>query len=155
MWILRCSIIGPEKRKDGFGLLEWFLSQDTNVDGYTNHIWNGITTLEWAKCTYELLMAIKNGERDKLMVIERDKLMVIEKDKLMANDKIIQPGTEMVHSKAEILHLLAKIWKKDIKITDIESTKSVDRSLKPTWERKLLSEQLLELHSWYYNTNIY
>jgi len=47
---LRCSIVGPEL-KNHTSLLDWFLSQPTGakVDGYTNHIWNGITTLQFAK----------------------------------------------------------------------------------------------------------
>jgi dTDP-4-dehydrorhamnose reductase len=46
---LRCSIVGPAR--DKFGLLEWFLSQPkgATVNGFTNHQWNGITTLHFAK----------------------------------------------------------------------------------------------------------
>lgn len=43
----RMSIIGPEL-KDGSGLFNWFMKQ-TECDGYTNAIWNGITTIELAK----------------------------------------------------------------------------------------------------------
>ena len=46
---LRCSIIGssPYLRK---GLLEWFLSQPKRsiVNGYTDQIWSGVTTLQFA-----------------------------------------------------------------------------------------------------------
>lgn len=46
---LRCSIIGPSPylRK---GLLEWFLAQPKKVEvgGFTNQLWNGITTLQFA-----------------------------------------------------------------------------------------------------------
>ncbi len=47
---LRCSIIGPEPRAHVF-LLDWFLGQEhgSAVNGYTNHLWNGITTLHFAK----------------------------------------------------------------------------------------------------------
>lgn len=47
---LRQSIIGPEL-KNGIGLLNWFLSLPLNseIDGYTTHLWNGITTLQLAK----------------------------------------------------------------------------------------------------------
>jgi dTDP-4-dehydrorhamnose reductase len=47
--ILRCSIVGPESH--GKSLLGWFLSlpEEAIVDGYTNHFWNGITTLSFAK----------------------------------------------------------------------------------------------------------
>ncbi|HXI23635.1 MAG TPA: sugar nucleotide-binding protein [Pyrinomonadaceae bacterium] len=47
---LRCSIIGPEA-KSPKSLLEWFLGQSSNaaVNGFTNHRWNGVTTLHFAK----------------------------------------------------------------------------------------------------------
>jgi dTDP-4-dehydrorhamnose reductase len=50
VWHLRCSIIGPE-RKAHVSLLDWFLGQKqgATVNGYTNHRWNGITTLHFAK----------------------------------------------------------------------------------------------------------
>lgn len=42
--VLRTSIIGPEI-SGSTSLLEWIKSQDRKkVDGYTNHIWNGLTT---------------------------------------------------------------------------------------------------------------
>ena len=55
---LRCSIIGPEpegRPKDS--LLEWFLGQPqgATVKGYTNHRWNGITTLAFAKLCHGLM----------------------------------------------------------------------------------------------------
>ena len=46
---LRLSIIGPDMRKPGQGLLHWFLQQQGTVHGYSNIFWNGITTLELAK----------------------------------------------------------------------------------------------------------
>ncbi|MBN1974917.1 MAG: sugar nucleotide-binding protein [Sedimentisphaerales bacterium] len=48
--LLRCSIIGPEV-KSYVSLLEWFLRQPANakVTGFTNHSWNGVTTLHFAK----------------------------------------------------------------------------------------------------------
>ena len=47
---LRCSIIGPELKDRKF-LLEWFLKQPQNssVNGFSNHSWNGVTTLHFAK----------------------------------------------------------------------------------------------------------
>lgn len=53
---LRCSIVGPESK--GFkSLLEWFLGQSTNahVNGFTNHQWNGLTTLHFAKICYGII----------------------------------------------------------------------------------------------------
>jgi len=46
---IRTSIIGPEIRESGIGLLRWFLGQKGTVDGYANVLWNGVTTLELAR----------------------------------------------------------------------------------------------------------
>ena len=47
---LRCSIIGPEP-KAHVSLLDWFLGQPegAGVRGFTNHNWNGVTTLHFAR----------------------------------------------------------------------------------------------------------
>lgn len=47
----RMSIIGPELKKNGTGLLNWILtSPDSELKGWKNAWWNGITTLQLAKC---------------------------------------------------------------------------------------------------------
>lgn len=46
----RMSIIGPELKSSGTGLLHWFLNRsDNEVIGWNNAWWNGITTLQLAK----------------------------------------------------------------------------------------------------------
>lgn len=45
----RMSIIGPDMQENGIGLFNWFCKQTGNIFGYTNAIWNGITTIELAK----------------------------------------------------------------------------------------------------------
>jgi len=53
---LRCSIIGPET-KGHVSLLDWFLGQPqgAGVNGYTNHQWNGVTTLHFARLCHGLI----------------------------------------------------------------------------------------------------
>ena len=46
---LRNSIVGPDIKKDGIGLMNWFLQQHGTVNGYTKAIWTGQTTLQLAK----------------------------------------------------------------------------------------------------------
>ena len=46
---IRTSVIGPEIKSNGVGLLHWFLSQDGEVNGYSKVFWTGVTTLEMAK----------------------------------------------------------------------------------------------------------
>lgn len=45
----RNSIIGPDLDKGGIGLFNWFMCQETQVNGFTQVIWNGVTTLTLAK----------------------------------------------------------------------------------------------------------
>ena len=51
---LRTSVIGPELKTNGEELFHWFMSQSGKINGFTNAIWSGVTTLvlaevvEWA-----------------------------------------------------------------------------------------------------------
>lgn len=51
----RTSIVGPELKRDGIGLFHWFMSQTGSVNGFTEVIWSGITTLELAKAIHKVL----------------------------------------------------------------------------------------------------
>jgi len=53
---LRASIIGPEP-KAHVSLLDWFLGQkkDAAVNGFTNHQWNGVTTLHFARLCHGII----------------------------------------------------------------------------------------------------
>lgn len=47
---LRTSIIGPEIKKGGEGLLSWFLNEKNSIiKGYSKAMWSGVTTIELAK----------------------------------------------------------------------------------------------------------
>lgn len=46
---LRNSIVGPDINPNGIGLLNWFLKQEGEVNGYTKAMWTGQTTLQLAK----------------------------------------------------------------------------------------------------------
>lgn len=100
---LRCSIIGPEK-KGRVSLLEWFLAQD-KATGYTNHFWNGITTLHFARICQGI---IREG-------IELPSLQHI----VPAN----------VVTKAQLLRIIAKEYSRDIEVVDAQAPMSVDRTL--------------------------
>lgn len=53
--VLRTSIIGKEIRAN-YSLLEWARSQrNTQVDGYVNHIWNGVTNVQYAKICEQII----------------------------------------------------------------------------------------------------
>ena len=46
---LRNSIVGPDINPKGIGLLNWFMQQTDEINGYTKSIWTGQTTLQLAK----------------------------------------------------------------------------------------------------------
>lgn len=46
---IRTSIIGPEIKQNGEGLLHWLFQQKGKVSGYKNVFWSGVTTLELSK----------------------------------------------------------------------------------------------------------
>lgn len=46
---LRTSIIGLELKKNGEGLFHWFMHQSGWINGYTQAIWSGVTTMQLAK----------------------------------------------------------------------------------------------------------
>lgn len=77
--VLRTSIIGPEFGGNKKSLLEWVRSQEGKlVNGFTNHLWNGLTTLQLSKYVGAV---IENGFHENgtfhLFGSEHDKLSVI------------------------------------------------------------------------------
>jgi dTDP-4-dehydrorhamnose reductase len=53
---IRTSIIGPELKQEGQGLLHWFLKQEGQVTGFLSAYWSGITTLQLAKVIYDIIL---------------------------------------------------------------------------------------------------
>jgi dTDP-4-dehydrorhamnose reductase len=52
---IRTSIIGPELKTDGTGLLGWLLNSENQIYGYRKVFWSGITTLELAKAIHDMI----------------------------------------------------------------------------------------------------
>ena len=46
---LRNSIVGPDINPKGIGLLNWFMQQKGEINGFTKSMWTGQTTLQLAK----------------------------------------------------------------------------------------------------------
>ena len=122
--IIRVSIIGHEL-KTNLALLNWFLAQTTNVNGYTNHYWNGITTLEWAKICENIIQNWKKYP------------------------KLNQCGTKKNKSKFELLNIIKKIYKKDIKIKKFKTETTLNKCLKSDQKIKDIKIQLQELKDFY------
>lgn len=129
-YIIRVSIIGPDlKNTFPKGLLGWFLSNQNGaiINGYQNHFWNGVTTLEWCKTVESI---IKND-------IKRD-----------LTGKIIQLGTNEIYSKLELLELFQKIYNTSFKINKFSDSVSINRTMKPTYSCPSLESQLIELKNY-------
>jgi dTDP-4-dehydrorhamnose reductase len=104
---VRCSIIGPEI-KAHLSLMDWFLSQPegAELNGFTNHQWNGVTTLHFARVCQGI---IKDGLE-------------------VPHVQHIVPGNLI--SKANLLKTFAKEFKRpDIIINEVEAPKVIDRTL--------------------------
>lgn len=103
---LRTSVIGLEidRSKE---LLSWFISKRSEeVDGYTNHFWNGITS-------YHLSLVLKT-------IILND-LFVPETQHFFPADKV---------TKSTLLEIFKDVWSRDdLSVRPVEAITKVDRTL--------------------------
>lgn len=123
---LRTSIIGHEFNSD-IALLDWFLSQETEVNGYTNAIYTGLPTYELARVIEQYVLP--NTSLHGLYHVSSDKI-----------------------SKYDLLQLVAKHYDKSIQINKFAGF-TLDRSLNstkfrlltnytpPTWEDMIIHMQ--------------
>ena len=104
---LRCSIIGPEAGTT-LSLLEWFRGQAKNATlrGFTNHRWNGVTTLQFAKVCWGII-----GNRRPPPSLQH----------LVPADAV---------TKLKLLQLLGESFnRRDLRIEAAAATEAVDRTL--------------------------
>jgi dTDP-4-dehydrorhamnose reductase len=125
--IIRTSIIGVEE-STSFSLLNWACSNFENnndVNGFDNHYWNGITTLEWSKIA--------------LRMIDGD----------LKNESFIQPTIKTV-SKYDLLNYIKNVFNPDSMshINKITHEKSQNKSLATTLVVPTIEEMLSELKEW-------
>lgn len=107
---LRTSIIGQEIGQSR-SLIAWALSQAGKaVNGFTNHKWNGITTLTFAKVVDKIL-----------------------------NKGLYKEGLFHVHSpnavtKAELLAIFNRVYNLNLSITSVEGPTFCDRSISSLYD---------------------
>ena len=104
-YLLRSSIVGPEPGQ-GKSLLNWFLSQNQQtVNGFIDHKWNGITTLNFAKIVHGM----------------------IKSSKFINNLQHITPQDEV--SKYDLLLYFNKYFQSNVTIVSVDSNNPVNRTL--------------------------
>lgn len=119
--VIRSSIIG-EENLNKLSFLEWVRSNKGNtVNGYTNHLWNGITCLEMAKIIKE----------------------IIETDNYYKGTKHYYSPTV---TKADMVNYVNEVYDLDMTVNAISTGRIIDKSLtsKYTEQRKDLKEQIQE-----------
>lgn len=107
MTLLRCSVIGREQGRSS-NLIEWVLSQPKNaqLSGYTNHLWNGISTLAFSQICAGIITS-KNFVPGVHHVVP----------------------TEVV-SKQQLVEGIARAFgREDISVSPVKTPVSVDRTL--------------------------
>ena len=101
---LRTSIIGPNSKANGNGLFDWFIKQTGKVNGYNNHLWGGVTTLELAKVIEYCIQNPIHG--------------------------LVNVTNGISISKLELLREFNKIWKNNrVQINETDDLTSIDKSL--------------------------
>ncbi|MFD3261325.1 dTDP-4-dehydrorhamnose reductase family protein [Paenibacillus lentus] len=100
---IRTSIIGPEIRDGGIGLLQWFLSQKGKVNGYRRVPWNGVTTIQLAKAIDSVLDSSLSG--------------------------LVHLAHPEIVSKHDMLKIFQEIWNKQDVTIVADDGPSIDRTL--------------------------
>ena len=122
--IIKTSIIGHEVNSSA-SLLDWFLKQTKQVNGYNNHFWNGNTTLQWSKVCYDI---VKNWE---------------------SYDRVTTVATEII-SKYRLLNIISHVYEKQVLINDYTHEKSIsNKCLVGNVPVPNIQEQLVELKQFY------
>jgi dTDP-4-dehydrorhamnose reductase len=86
---LRTSIIGPELKKNGTGLLHWFLMQKSEIKGFTKVYWSGVTTLELAKVVDDCIVHVITGLVNLTMTTKISKFdLLVEFQKIWRHDQV-------------------------------------------------------------------
>ncbi len=90
----RTSIIGPALSAGASGLLSWFLRQDGEIFGYKNVTWNGITTIELAKCVHAAIVQDLTGIYNLVPAegITKFDLLTLFKDTFDRQDITVSPS---------------------------------------------------------------
>lgn len=103
--LLRTSIIGEEKHNN-YSLVEWIKSKrGQEVDGYTNHLWNGITTTQYGEMCHAIIQE---------QLYEEECYHVFSPDTV---------------NKHELVSLISSKLDLGIKVNEVQTDMSINRAL--------------------------
>lgn len=144
MLIIRCSIIGPEYKKETSFLLEWFLSQPKGgtIGGFEHHIWNGITTLQFAQLCEKIILSNLYNKILKISHVHH-----------------YTPNNTV--NKYQLMHIFNDVFEKELNINRVNlPEQKVDRSLTTKYselskyvEKKDIRTALVELKNFMIDNN--
>lgn len=128
---LRTSLIGPENGRNR-SLLEWAIkSRGTSVNGYIDHIWNGVTTLYFAELCEKIF--IKN----------------------LYKSGVFHLHSPVKVSKYELLNIFNEVFSLSLKVNKVNSPEACDRSLSSIYTlsksiaEKSIRDQVVELKQFF------
>ena len=119
--MIKTCVIGYDRGK--VSLLDWFLSSEGEVNGYTECYWNGNTTLQWAEQCVEL---INNWEKYAKTTVLSTKCI----------------------SKYDLLNIIKEVYEKKIVIHK-DSKVKINRCLRGHIKVPTIKEQLQKLKGFY------
>lgn len=93
---VRTSIVGPEIRQGGIGLMGWFMRQRGRIQGYTKVLWNGVTTLQLAKAIEQMIRHDVRGlvHLTAPEIVSKHELLQMFAEQFDKQDVIIEPVDE-------------------------------------------------------------
>ncbi|QQZ62206.1 SDR family oxidoreductase [Paenibacillus sonchi] len=106
---IRTSIIGPDIKENGTGLLNWFLKQKDPVNGFASAIWTGVSTITLAQAIEHALVHNLSGlyhlvnnetiSKYKLLqlfnrYLKKEQIDIIESDSLQVDKSLINTRTD-------------------------------------------------------------
>ncbi len=127
--LIRTSIIGEEVGQSR-SLVEWVKSNKNNtVNGYINHIWNGITCLQWSKICQH----------------------IIDNNMFWNGVRHIKSPTAL--NKQELVSLISDVYELNITVNPFRTEKDFDMSLSSKYNTDIyipeLIDQIIEMKKYY------
>lgn len=120
----RNSIVGPDMNPKGIGLLNWFMQQHGEVNGFTGAIWTGQTTLQLAKTmeaaakekVHGLYNAVPDDSISKFELLNlfnkhlrKEKVKVIPVDRMTADKSLKRTNWEFGYKIPDYEQMIAEL----------------------------------------------